>query len=126
MVCAETLRRRREEILTALAALEKVRRGSVVEQYVERRRADGSVVRGGPYPLYSFKEKGKTVSRRLTSAAEAAQYREQIEGFRRFQDLVAELVRIGEQLCELSDEGDGAQKEAPSSRQRGTRRSSAS
>ena len=98
----EQLRRRREQLLGELAGLEQIRRGSVVEQYVDAVHKDGSRVRRGPYPLYTFKDKGKTVSRRLRAKREAQEYRRQIAAFRRFQEVIKELVAIGE---ELSDRG---------------------
>ena len=60
----------------------------------------------GPYPLYTYKEKGKTLSRRITNPEELGRYREQIDAFRRFQTLVSELVRVGQRISDLvlSDE----------------------
>ena len=106
----EELRARRKEIVETLASLEQIRRGSVVEQYVQRVRKDGSVVRRGPYPLYSFKEKGKTISRRLRSDEQVKACREQIGRFRRFAKLVEELVRIGEEISDLAPTDQAGQK----------------
>ena len=64
MTHLETLRSRRSKILKEMSGLEQMRRGSVVEQFVEMVKADGSKVRRGPYALYSYKENKKTVSRR--------------------------------------------------------------
>ena len=96
------LRARRQELLAELAQLEQIRRGSVVEQFVEAVHKDGGKVRRGPYTLYSFKEKGKTVSRRVRTKRDAETYRKQIASFRRFQQVVSELLRLGEQLSDLS------------------------
>jgi len=106
----EQLRARRKEIVEALTSLEQIRRGSVVEQYVDYVRKDGSVVRRGPYPLYSFKEKGKTISRRLRSDEEVKVCREQIGRFGRFRKLVEELVRIGEEISDLAPTDHAGQK----------------
>lgn len=108
MAKLEELRKRRQEILVELGNLEQVRRGSVTEQYVEATRKDGTKVRRGPYPLYTFKEKGKTVSRRIKDPKRVSVYEEQIQGFRRFQELTAELREIGEQISDLVfSEGSG-------------------
>jgi len=96
------LRARRKELLAELAQLEQIRRGSVVEQFVEAVDKEGRKVRRGPYTLYSFKEKGKTVSRRVRKVRDAEAYRRQIASFRRFQQVVSELVRVGEQLSDLA------------------------
>jgi hypothetical protein len=103
MATAEMVRSRRNEVLRELAGLEHMRRGSVVEQFVEDVHKDGREVRRGPYLLYSYKQKKKTISRRLKGADQAERYRDQINAFRRFQDLMAELVNLGEQLCEIED-----------------------
>lgn len=98
----EQIRVRRQRLLEELAQLEQIRRGSVVEQFVERVCEDGTRVCKGPYVLYSFKEKGKTVSRRLSKKGEAKTYRKQIAAFRRFQEVTAELLKLGEQLSDLA------------------------
>ncbi len=97
----EKLKARREAILEEIAGVERMRRGSVTEQYVETVRADGSKVSRGPYFLYTFKEKKKTVSRRITRGLVPA-YQAQIGAFRRFDELVRELRAIGEKLGDLS------------------------
>ena len=119
----EELRARRKEIVETLASLEQIRRGSVIEQYVEHLRKDGAIVRRGPYPLYSFKEKGKTVSRRLRSDEEVKACREQIRRFRRFGKLVEELVRIGEEISDLAPTDQAGQKKTPISKSRRTGKS---
>ena len=118
MTTAEQVRSRRKEVLEEIGDLEDIRRGSVVEQYVEDVHKDGSPVRRGPYMLYSYKEKNKTVSRRLKSPQEAEMYRKQIKGFRRFQELVSELVSLGERLCEIEDQRPADLKKTARSRSR--------
>lgn len=95
------LRKRWAEILKELGGLSEMRRGSVVEQYQERALPGGEKIRRGPYPLYSYKEKGRTISRRLKNQEETSRYRKQIENFRRFEELARELILIGERLCEI-------------------------
>ena len=65
-------------------------------------RKDGRKVQRGPYFLYSRKEKGRTISRRLKDPEEVARCREQIEAFRHFRELTAKLVEIGEQISDLA------------------------
>jgi len=118
----EHLRARRQQLLRELAKLEEIRRGSVVEQFVEVVRKDGSKVRRGPYVLYSFKDKGKTVSRRVTERRQVRVYREQIAGFRRFREVVKQLVAIGEELSDIGLCGEGDEKKTAKSRSSRTRR----
>ena len=100
------LRKQREELLKEVATLEQMRRGSLCAQVFEATLQNGAKVVRGPYALYTCKEKGKTISRRLTDPEHLRVYREQIDAFRRFQDLTAELVRIGEKISDevVSDE----------------------
>jgi hypothetical protein len=106
----EELRLERKQILEELAQLEEIRRGSVVEQFVERTRKDGTRSRRGPYFLYSYKEKGKTISRRVPDRNQVARYRHQIQGFRRFQELTSRLLEIGEQISQLLLREQGVKK----------------
>jgi len=110
MATIEHLRAERQQILEELSQLEEIRRGSVVEQFVESTRKDGTRSRRGPYFLYSYKEKQKTISRRLTDHSQVARYRHQIEGFRRFQELTSRLLKIGEQISELLVAREGVKK----------------
>ena len=100
---------RRRDILAELAGLDRMRRGSVTEQYVEAAGRGGRTHRRGPYPLYSFKRRGRTVSRRIR-AEQAAAYREQIAAGRRFQELTHELMELGEALCEQDLRADAVKK----------------
>ena len=100
MTQIEQWKTRRGRILDEMAGLEQMRRGSIVEQYVEASRKDGTKSRRGPYVLYSYKEKGKTVSRRITDRKQVSRYREQIGAFRRFQELSAELLVLGERISD--------------------------
>lgn len=100
METLDELVERKREILVELGGLGDMRRGSVTEQYYDSRRARGAPVKQGPYYLYTYKEKGKTVSRRLAGAEEAERYREEIERFRCFERLSWELVAISQRICE--------------------------
>jgi len=110
----DALRTRRDEILEEIKSLEQMRRGSVVEQVYESVGKDGEKVRRGPYLLYSFKEKGKTVSRRIKDPNLKIRYEEQIDAFRSFQELTAQLLRIGEQIADWALSGEEALKKTPS------------
>lgn len=110
MTRVEQLQDRRQRIVRELSQLDQMRRGSVVDQYVEATRKDGTRVRRGPYVLYSYKEEGKTVSRRITDPEQIPLYQQQIDRFRRFQQLSAELITLGEQLSELALSEPGVKK----------------
>ena len=104
------LNRRREEIIDRLAQLGAMRKGSLTEQYVETTRKDGSRGRRGPYTLYTFKDKSRTVSKRLTKTSQIECYRRQIGAFRSFQELTGELVRVSQALADreaMGEQGEG-------------------
>jgi len=106
----EKLTRRKTEILKEIARLQPMRKGGITEQFLYCTRKDGSKRKRGPYSVYSFKRGKQTVSRRLVSAPHRAVYREQIETFRRFQQLTAELVEISQQLADLAVAEGGDEK----------------
>lgn len=106
----EALQAQRQHILRQIEQLEQMRRGSLTEQFVEAVKADGSRSRRGPYPLYTYKDKNRTISRRVSDPQLLPLYRDQIQAFRRFQELSAELTRLGEELSDLAIPQDGVKK----------------
>ena len=100
------LTRRRAQILDEITALGPMRRGTVNEQLLPCRRADGSVGRRGPYLTYTFKQGGKTSGKHLRNPEEADLYQSQIANFRRFQELSAELVQVSQTLADAEAAGD--------------------
>ena len=110
MDTSSKLNQRKTDILTQLATLGPMRKGTISEQVVQVTLKDGSSRQRGPYTLYTFKEHAKTVSRRLSDPSRIALYRQQIATFRRFQDLTRELAKISQSLADLEDAGDGGGK----------------
>ncbi len=93
------LKKRSSRILEEIAQLGPMRKGSITQQYFETKNKDGSTGRRGPYPLYSRKKKGKTVSKRIPKDR-VEHYEEQIRRFRQFEELIGELVEVGEELAD--------------------------
>src|SRR5713226_3081892 len=96
------LEQQRQCLLRQLADLRELRRGSLTEQFLTVKHADGSQVRRGPYPLITRKEGSKTRSVRLTDPQLVPIYRQQIQAMRQFETVVDQLVRVGEQLSDLA------------------------
>ena len=96
------LEQQRQGLLRQLADLRELRRGSLTEQFLTVKHADGSSAKRGPYPLLTRKEASKTVSVRLTDPALVPLYRQQIQALRQFESVVDQLVRLGEQLGDLA------------------------
>jgi hypothetical protein len=99
----DSLEAKRQEILQEMSGINRMRRGTVNEQYFEVRQKDGSIVRRGPYFLYSRTEKGKSFSQRVTME-EVARYQEETENCRRFKELSHRCVAICEELAEVDEE----------------------
>ena len=99
----------KNQLLAQLAALGPMRKGTLSEQFVQTTLKDGTPSRRGPYMVYTFKEHGQTISRRLGDREQIACYREQIATFRRFQELTAQLAQVGQQLADeqITDEAGG-------------------
>jgi hypothetical protein len=95
----------RAQIIDQIAALGPMRRGSVYDHFLPTPRKDGSTYRRGPYPTYTFKQGGKTKAKLLHNEEEAELYRRQIEAFRRWQELSAQLVSISQRLADLEATG---------------------
>lgn len=106
MKTTERLRKRTDQVLDELAALGPMRKGSVSEQMVKCTLKDGTSRQRGPYALYSFKERGQTTSKRLGDSEQIALYRKQIAAFRRFEELMADMARLGQQRADLEAAGD--------------------
>jgi hypothetical protein len=98
----DTLEAERQGILEQMAAITRMRRGTVNEQYFEVQQKDGSVVRHGPYFLYSRTEKGTSFSRRVTGE-EVERYKAETENCRRFKELSNRCVMICEELAETDE-----------------------
>src|SRR5216684_3966280 len=96
------LEQQRQTLLRQLTDLRELRRGSLTNQFLSVKHADGSKVKRGPYPLLTRKEAKKTVSVRLTDPALLPLYRRQIQAMREFETVIDQLVRVGEELGDLA------------------------
>jgi hypothetical protein len=113
------------DILHRIQTLLPFRRGSITSQMVTVTDAHGRSHSRGPYPVYTFKEHGRTVSKRLSDPAVEALYLEQIRRGREVRTLVGDLQRLAEAL---SDEavGDTALKKRPKRRSKPTSKAAGS
>lgn len=131
----EELEGRRAVVLKQIAEIGDMRRGSIAERYrrcgkhpccCEQAGHPGH----GPYYSLTVKAEGTTVTRHVAAGAERAKVQREIAAFRRFQDLVPELVAVNEEICEArpidgagseSSERDGLKKKLPRSSRRRSR-----
>jgi len=97
----QKLRETRQGILDQIALIEEMRRGSVIRQFLKiQLKGKRKPILCGPYALFTFKKKGKTISRRLHDLEEIRRLEEQVENYHLFQRLCQRLVEIGEAICE--------------------------
>ena len=100
MTMLQKLREARQEILGQISLIEEMRRGSVIRQFIKiRLKGKRKPILSGPYALFTFKEKGKTVSRRVHDLEEVRRLEQQVENHHLFQKLCRRLVEIGEAIC---------------------------
>jgi hypothetical protein len=102
MPTLEQLQQRWTQLAEQISRLHPMRAGSVCAQVLKTKSKRGeNEQRRGPYTIYTRKVKGKTITRSLKGAQEAALYQSQIENFRRFQQLTGEMAEIGWQMADL-------------------------
>jgi uncharacterized protein YjlB len=110
MDTARKLTTRRAQILEQIAALGPMRMGSINEQMLPYKQRDGAIRRRGPYLTYTFKQGGKTRGKHLRNQGEADLYQRQIQNYRRYQELSAELVQVSQTLADLEASGEEGSK----------------
>jgi len=115
----EELEDRRAELLKQLEEIGDMRRGSIAERYRQCGKhpcccEEADHPGHGPYYSLTVKAEGKTVTRHLAPGAELAKVEREIAAFRRFQELVPELVEVNEEICEgrplHTQEGDSIER----------------
>lgn len=109
----EKLMALKEDLVKKLVSMKNMRRGSVVAQFYDIVKADGSTKRNGPYYLYLSRDniKKKSLSRRLKDEEEAQRYRYEISNFRSFEELCAKYVDVWQKICDINAQGGRESKE---------------
>lgn len=97
----DQLERQRLDILNSIGSLTRMRRGTVNEQFFMKKKSDGSIVRLGPYFLFSRTEKRQPYNKRLTHD-EVERYRKETENCRRFKELVTQYILACEGLADCA------------------------
>jgi len=93
----------RKDILKKMDELGIMRRGTVNEQFFDKKHKDGCVTTIGPYYLYSRTEKKKSFSLRI-SVDKVGQYSKETENCRKFKELANRYVLVCEELADLGIE----------------------
>jgi hypothetical protein len=105
---------RQEAIMQEMASVRFMQRGSISQQRVPRMRAGAQTGQmRGPYPVLTWKEKGKTRSLRLKTPEEVVWAETAVANQRRFAALCREYEELGEAIAQqLRDAREPAAMEA--------------
>jgi len=96
----EQLAAEREALLAQLQSIDRLRRGSLSRQVFARKQA-GQDHPQGPYFVLQGFHKGKKFSQRVP-AAQAEQCQQQVNNYKRFQELADQCVTVTDQLTQLA------------------------
>jgi hypothetical protein len=117
----------REVLLSQMRLIRSMKRGTLsIRTEKVRRKGQREPALLGPYPLFVRTEGKRTVGRRLHSAEEVAQVREDIAAYERFLGLCKEFALATEQLGEWersATQSEESVKKGLKSRSSGTRKS---
>lgn len=128
IAAVDRFERRREELRAELASLGDMRPGSLVERFRKcgspgcHCAGEGSAGHG-PYWSLTREVGGKTVTRVIARGPAVSRTQAQIAEFRRFRQLMRELVEVSERICDAQlDSPQAASTEA--AKKGGSKRSS--
>lgn len=102
------LRRQREEVLQKIQAIDRLRRGTLSEQFFTTQR-EGRSIRQGPYYVLQCYRKGCKCSERIP-ADHAEQVRSDVANYHLFQQLAEQFVKITDQITRLENGQPDAKK----------------
>jgi hypothetical protein len=102
------LRQQREEVLQQIQAIDRLRRGTLSEQFFVKKRK-GKSIRQGPYYVLQCYLKGCKCSERIP-ADQAPRIKSEVANYQRFQELAEQFVTITEQITRLENGSTDAKK----------------
>ena len=102
------LRRQREHVLEQIQTIDRLRRGTLSEQFFIKKR-EGKTIRQGPYYVLQCYLKGCKCSERIP-ADQAQQAKADVANYQRFQELAEQFVKITDQITRLENGQTDAKK----------------
>lgn len=115
----ELLAQKRDLVLQDMQSIDRLRRGSLSKQFFKA--PSGNSGKLGPYFVLQGFFHGKKFSERIP-AEQASHVQEQVDNYRRFQELAEEYISLSDQITRLDSEESGSKKN--SSRQKSPANSS--
>lgn len=103
----DALRQQQQGLLQQLQAIAPLRRGSLSQQFFKS--PGRSATRRGPYYVLQGFFRGKKFSERVPRD-QAAQVRQDVDNYRRFQSLAENYVTVSDQLTRLQDQRPDSKK----------------
>jgi hypothetical protein len=102
------LRQQREDVLQQIQAIDRLRRGTLSEQFFVK-KTQGRTSRQGPYYVLQCYLKGCKCSERIPTD-QAQQVKSDVANYQRFQALAEQFVHITEQITRLENGHTDAKK----------------
>lgn len=103
----ESLRQKRDRVLQNMQAIDHLRRGSLSQQFFKA--PAGQIGQRGPYFVLQGFFHGKKFCERIP-AQEAPAVQEQVDNYRRFQNLAEEYVSLSDEITRSESEDSGSKK----------------
>ncbi len=105
MNTVEQIQKERTRIAQEMLNIPNARQGSITEQYFPvMRNGMPTEERRGPYWIFSTKQKGKTVSKRLTTSTNLQYARQEISNHKRLQELFHRFEELTERLGTIAQQ----------------------
>src|SRR6266508_1055836 len=109
----DTLLQQRESLLQQMQAIDRLRRGSLSQQFFISPGRPSS--RRGPYYVLQGYFRGKKFSERVPQD-HAAQVKQDVDNYRRFQTLAEDYVTLSDQITRHQDQSQDSKKNSSSRR----------
>ena len=103
------LRKRRAQLLRRIEAIDRLRRGQLSEQYIEKPGADGKLKRYGPYYVWQASIRGQKRSVRV-GRDQAEEVRRDLHAYQQYRELCEELADVTEQITCQNQKGSDSKK----------------
>ena len=122
------LEAKREALLREIAHVGDMRRGTITETFRPCGKPNCSCVAAehpghGPYYAFTTKVAGKTKTVQLRAGSRLTKFQREVEAYRRFRSLTAQLLEINEAICDTRPGEDGEVSERARLRKTSTRSS---